>query len=163
MAQALAGSVRDDGRIRSLLLFAVAGRRFALPIEDVQEIVRAVTITRLPNAPAVVEGVINVRGRIVPLLDIRARFRLGRRAPRPSDHFVLALAAGRQVAVRVDAAEEFVEVAASDIVAADQALPEMGHVAGVAKLPDGLILIHDLHSFLTEAEALALDESLQEV
>jgi purine-binding chemotaxis protein CheW len=163
MTQALAESVRDDASTRSLLVFAVAGQRFALPIEDVQEIVRAVTITRLPKAPAIVEGVINVRGRIVPLLDIRSRFRLGSRTPRPTDHFVLASAAGRKVAVRVDAAEEFVDIPTNDVVASDGPLSDMGYVAGVAKLPDGLILIHDLHSFLSEAESLALDESLQEV
>ena len=66
----------EDPRTREVLVFEVEGQRYGLPTADVRELVRAVTITPLPNAPAVIEGVVNVRGRVLPVLDMRARFRL---------------------------------------------------------------------------------------
>jgi purine-binding chemotaxis protein CheW len=64
-----------------VLVFEVAGRRYGLPADDVQELLRAVSIVPLPRAPAVVEGVINLRGKVVPVLDVRGRFRLPARGP----------------------------------------------------------------------------------
>jgi purine-binding chemotaxis protein CheW len=60
---------------RELLIFEIGASRFGLPSADVREVLRAVTIVPLPGAPPIVEGLINVRGRIVPVLDIRRRFR----------------------------------------------------------------------------------------
>ncbi|MGH7435187.1 MAG: chemotaxis protein CheW, partial [Polyangiaceae bacterium] len=76
----------------TILLFEVGGRRYGLLAAEVRELVRAVTIHPLPRAPAIVEGLVNVRGRIVPVLDIRSRFRIPLRPLAPSDHLILAQA-----------------------------------------------------------------------
>src|ERR1700694_3359288 len=91
-------------RTREILVFEVGGQRYGLPTVDVRELVRAVTITPLPNAPAVIEGVVNVRGRVLPVLDVRARFRLPAKPLDPSDHFIVASAGARGVILRVDRA-----------------------------------------------------------
>src|SRR5258706_409789 len=94
----------------SLVVFVLGGHPFALPSRDVRELVRAVAVMPLPNAPAIVEGVINARGRIVPVLDIRARFGLPAKALEPSDHMILADAGDRVVALRADRAIDLVQV-----------------------------------------------------
>ncbi len=70
--------------------FWLDGHRFGLELSAVERVVRMVEITPLPNAPAIVMGAINVEGRIIPVVDIRARLGLPQRAVRPSDALILA-------------------------------------------------------------------------
>lgn len=145
---------------RDILVFEIGGQRYGLPVEDVRELLRAVTVTPLPHAPAVVEGVVNVRGTLVPVLDVRRRFRLPARAPAHTDLLLLAVAAGRQVALRVDRAVELASLDAGAIDQAEAVLPGVEYLAQVAKCPDGLVLIHDLETFLSASEAAALAAAL---
>src|SRR5688572_3677891 len=87
-----------------VLVFEVGGVRYGLPASQVREIVRAVTIVPLPRAPAIVEGVVNVHGTVVPVLDLRTRFRLPAKPLSHTDHLVLAWAGPRLVALRADRA-----------------------------------------------------------
>jgi purine-binding chemotaxis protein CheW len=146
----------DDSKIK-LLTFEIWHERFGIPLADVREIVRAVSIVRLPKAPAVVEGIINVRGSVVPTLDIRARFNLPPKAVEPSDHLVIAVAKRRLVAIRVDRVTDLMTLAKSDVEDVASTVPGSDLIAGVAKLDDGLLLIHDLSTFLSATEAVELD------
>ena len=89
-----------------LLKFELGRQLFGIPLRDVSEVVRAVSVAPLPKAPPIIEGVINLRGTIIPVLDIRARFKLPPKGIGPSDHLVVARAKDRVVAVRVDRALE---------------------------------------------------------
>jgi purine-binding chemotaxis protein CheW len=159
--------VNDPSRSRAaeldVLLFELAEQRFALRLADVLEVVRAVALRPLPNAPAVVEGIIDVRGDIVPVLDIRARFGL---APKPialTDHFVLGSAGARRLALRVDRATDMARVPFLDVHDAVNLPRGVAHIAGVASLPDGLVLLNDLPSFLFALESEQLDAALAEL
>lgn len=144
-----------DGLIE-IVVFEVGGQLYGLAAADVREIVRATAIVPLPRAPAVVEGVINVRGSVLPVLDIRQRFRLPAKRLSPSDLFVLAFAAEYVVALRVDRVIELQRFRASEIAEARSVLPYSEYVAGVAKLAGGLVLLHDVRSFLSQGEVAAL-------
>lgn len=144
----------------AVLVFQVGGQRFGLPAHSVREAFRAVSIAPLPKAPKVVEGVVNVRGEVVPVLDIRSRFRLPKKDPEPADHIILAELAGRPLALRVDRVMELASLPSTEIETGKTAMPLGDYVSGVAKLPDGLVLIHDLGSFLSREESLELGESL---
>jgi purine-binding chemotaxis protein CheW len=135
------------------LVFEVGGSRYGLPSSDVAELLRSVTIAALPKAPPVVEGVLDVRGRLVPVLDIRRRFDLPAKPADPADHLVLAWAGDRLVALRVDRAIELARIDRTRITAMDTVVQGTGYIAGIARLPDGLVLIHDLGGFLSQAEA----------
>jgi len=135
-------------------------QRYGFRAGAVREVVRAVTITTLPNAPAVLDGIINVRGALVAVLDLRRRFDLSARPLDPSEYFVLARAGDRDVALRVDRATELISVDPADIDHGEPILCRSRYVAGVAKLADGLVLIHDLETFLSAAEAAAVDQAL---
>ncbi len=145
---------------REVLLFTLEDQRYALPMPDVRELVRAVRLTPLPRAPDVVEGLLNLRGELLPVLDLRRRFRLPPRPISPLDHFIIARAGPRLVGLRVDRAEGLLELEPGALDETPQALPGVGYVAGAVKLPEGLVLVHDLKTFLSEAEALALDSAL---
>jgi purine-binding chemotaxis protein CheW len=146
-----------------LLTFEVAGSRYAAPVACIQEITRAVAVSALPKAPPIIDGVINVRGAVVPVIDVRRRCGVESRSITPDQHFVIAQAANRLVALRVDQAGEIVEVADSAIESAAPAIPGTDYVAGIAKLPDGLLVIHDLDRFLSLDESSLLDAALAPV
>lgn len=141
----------------SLLSFEVAGQSFALPARLLREVVRAVAITPLPKAPPIIEGVINVRGTVVPVLDIRQRFGLTPIPLAPDQHLLIAQAGPRLVALRVDRALELLAVDEGAIEAAGRVAPGAEYVAGIATLADGLLVIHDLERFLSLEEAVQVD------
>ena len=143
-----------------VVVFEVGGIRYGILVSCARELVRAPSLVPLPKAPAIVEGVANLHGAVVPVLDIRRRFRLPAKPPAPSDHLVVARANGRLVALRVDRVLELAQVDADEIVDAKEITTGADYVAGVAKLPDGLVLIHDLKTFLDRAEAEGLDDAL---
>jgi purine-binding chemotaxis protein CheW len=143
-----------------LLSFEVGNNRFALPAERVREVARAVAIAVLPKAPPIVEGIINFRGTLVPVLDIRQRFGLPPVPLAPEQHLILAHAGRRLVALRVDRALDLVVVDEDVIESAAGVAPGTEHVAGVAKLADGLLVIYDLEGFLSLEEAGQVDAAV---
>ena len=148
------------GQQRDILLFALGGQRYGLWARDVRELLRAVAIVPLPRAPRVVEGVINLRGRVVPVLDLRARFGLPRKELETSDHFIVAAVGARLVAIRADRALDLLSVQLDRAQLEDLQAAGAEYLAGVARLPDGLALIHDLAAFLSAGESVALDDAL---
>lgn len=144
----------------TFLLFVLDELRFALPLDQVRETVRAVAITPLAGAPGVIEGIIDVRGTVTPVLDLRARFRLPQREVTVNDHLILANAGGRQVALRVDRVLDIQAVPDDTLSAAPISEPALAHLSGVARLPDGMVLIGDLEAFLSQGESEALAAAL---
>jgi purine-binding chemotaxis protein CheW len=146
------------GQQRDILLFALGSQRYALWADDVRELLRAVAIQPLPRAPRMVEGIVNLRGRIVPVLDLRARFSLPRKELEPSDHLIVAAVGSRLVAIRADRALDLIPVALDrEQLEELRAAGGADYLAGVARLPDGLALIHDLPS---AGESAELDQAL---
>ena len=85
-----------EARPQEVLLFTLERQRYGLPVEDVRELVRAARLTHLPQAPDVVEGLLNLRGELLPVLDLRRRFRHPARPLSPMDHFIVARAGPRR-------------------------------------------------------------------
>jgi purine-binding chemotaxis protein CheW len=146
--------------VARLVVFRLDEHRYALPLAAVERIVRAVAITPLPQAPAIVLGIIDVEGSVLPVLDIRYRFRLPQRAIGPDDQLSIAKTAHRRVALVIDEAEGVIECPASAITDAVSVVPGAEHIHGVIRLDDGLVLIHDLEQFLSLDETQALDQAL---
>jgi purine-binding chemotaxis protein CheW len=143
-----------------VVVFELARRRFGVPAGDVQEVLRAVLPTPLPGAPAIVEGIVNLRGRVVPQVDLRRRFRLPLRDVEPSDHLIVARAAGRAILLRVDRVEGLVHLQPSEIEEARGIVPGVDYVSWLARSNQDLVLVHDLATLLSTAEAEALDDAL---
>lgn len=134
--------------------------RVALPLRYIERVVRAVSLTPLPQAPKIILGVVNVAGHIIPVVNMRKRFNLPERDISLSDQLVIAHTGQRSVALMADSVSGVVEYAAPDIVGAASILPGLEYIEGVMKLGDGLILIHNLDRFLSLEEATSLDRAL---
>ena len=132
-----------------------------LPLASVERIVRAAEITPLPRAPALVLGAIDLAGRVLPVFDIRQRFGLPGRPLDPADQFLIARTSERAVAIVVDETQGLIEQH-SAVVPARRIAGNLEQIEGVILLEDGMVLIHDLETFLSPDESRALDEALKE-
>jgi purine-binding chemotaxis protein CheW len=121
-----------------------------------------VAISPLPGAPEAVEGIVNVRGEIVPVYDVRKRFGLPARAIDPAEHLVVLTSRDRPAAIRVDVAESLEKLDAASFTPTSSlpASAKTRHVAGVAATPDGVIVIHDFDAFLSPVESTQLADAL---
>ncbi|ACY47677.1 chemotaxis protein CheW [Rhodothermus marinus] len=150
-------------QILQLVSFLIENEEFGVDILNVQEIIRPVDITRVPNAPAFVEGVINLRGRIVPVVDLRKRFNLPRRERDKNSRIIVVELGDKIVGFMVDAVREVLRVDAGVI----EPPPELAigidahYITGVAKLDDRLLILLDLERILTDEEKHRL-QPLQE-
>jgi purine-binding chemotaxis protein CheW len=145
-----------------LVVFTLDDQNYALPLEAVERIVLAVEVIPLPKAPEIIVGVINVRGVIIPVVNIRRRFRIPEREPSPADKFVIAKAARRMVALVADSVLKVVDVSEDDIIAPKDIVPGTSYLDGIVRLEDGIVLIHDLDKFLSLEEEAMLDETLSQ-
>lgn len=133
---------------------------FALPLDSVISAVRAVATTPLPQAPAIVLGVVNVQGRIVPVVNLRRRLGLAERELALDDQLLMARSATRMLAMLVDAVAGVIECDEKNFVAVDTVVGGTRLLKGIVKAPDGMVLIHDLDSFLSLDEERELDAAL---
>ena len=138
-------------------------QKYALFLSAVVRIIRVVEITGLPKAPEIVLGVINMHGLIIPVFDIRKRFRLPQREMQLDDQLIIASTSKRTVALLVDSVNDVIEIPEEKIIAGEKILPGLEYVEGVVKTEDGMILIHDLEQFLSLQEEKALHEALEEL
>lgn len=146
-----------------IIIFTLDDQHYGLPLSAVERVVRMVDITPLPKAPDNVLGIINVQGRIIPVINMRRRFRLPEWELALTDQLIIAHTARRPVALVADAVTDVHEYAEQEAVAAQDILPGVEYVAGVVKLENGLILIHDLDKFLSLEEDAQLDHALENV
>lgn len=144
-----------------LVVFAIEGQRYALPVASVQRVLPMAAVSPLPKAPAIALGVINLHGAVIPVLDIRRRFGFPPRDYGLGAHLLVARTTRRAVILPVDEVLEVREVAGEAVVPPDAVLPGIGHVAGIAALPDGLLFIHDLDAFLSLDEEQRLTQALE--
>ena len=122
------------------VIYTLGIQRFALPIVLVEKVLPAVEITPLPKAPQDVVGVINVQGRIAPVVDGRTRHGMPARELDVNDQLVLLRAGPRLVALLVDQVADVVECQTHEIVSGANIAPGM-KVQGALKLKDGTIVL----------------------
>lgn len=151
-----------DSQLLQLVTFVVGTEEFAVPILAVQEINRMLTITRVPQSPDYVEGVINLRGRIIPVIDLRRRFGMEASSHASENRIIVLEVQGRTIGFVVDRVQEVLRIEGR-IVEPAPALVTSGHseyIEGIAKLTDRLLILLDLnklfdHEQLTEIGATA--------
>lgn len=144
-----------------VLVFELDHSHYAIPLEVVQEIVRAVAITPLPGAPSVVEGVINLRGVAVPVWNVRSRFGHPPRSIRLTDQLIIARVGPRLWALRVDRTIGLQTLPAAELADVRQLVPGAEYVRWIATGSQNIVLIQDVHRFLTETETELIEASLR--
>ena len=150
------------GEEAQLVIFKLDDQEYALDITNVVQVVRMVAITPMPEASEVVEGVINVRGKVIPVVDVRRRFGL---PPKPYDlntRLLITRWDGRMMALIVDVVSEVLAMPTSNIEPPSEIAPQMERLSAVGKLGDRLLLILDLGRALTFEEEPRLEAVLMD-
>lgn len=145
--------------------FRVGNETFGVRIDSVREIVRVPEITSVPSAPHSVEGVINLRGKIIPVMDLRKR--LGQTAVQPDkkNRILVVELENKLVGLIVNAASEVLKISPSEIEAPGSmfAEGESSYVTGVGKLKGRLIILLDIAKLLRHRELNRLEEAAETV
>lgn len=149
------------GISNQFVVFALSDQHYALHLTAVDRVVRVVEINPLPQAPEIVTGVINIQGRVIPIINVRRRFRLPERPIALTDRIIIAHMVRRPVGLIVDAVTDITAHPEQSISSAESILPGLEYIEGVVKLQDGLILIHDLDKFLSLEEENSLAHALE--
>ena len=142
-----------------LVVFELDDREFALPIEDIAEVLHMVLITPVPEVPPWVVGVINLRGRVIPIVDLRTRLGMQPRPARLETPILVAEQATRKLGLIADAVRDVISVPEDAFEPPAQVgAIEVGHtdtVSSVARLGDRLIVVLDLARLTADAAPLA--------
>jgi purine-binding chemotaxis protein CheW len=149
------------GSALQFLVFILDDRRYALPLSQVDRVIRAVDSTPLPHAPPIVLGAVDLHGTLLPLLSVRARLRIASRPVGVNDCFIIARTSRRTVALVVDSVENIVAYPASSIVAPEAVVAGWEQIDGLMRTEDGLILIYNLDRFLSLHEGEAMEKALE--
>ena len=148
----------NDTALIQLVTFKIAEEEFGVDILRVQEIIRMMPITKVPKAPSFVEGVINLRGKVIPIIDMRRRFGMEANVHNEQTRITVMDLQGQVVGFVVDAVREVLRIKESTVEAPPQVVAGVGseYLKGVGKLDDRLLILLDLDKLLSETEVGAL-------
>src|SRR5687767_6193273 len=135
----------------SYVLFQLAGATYALRSDDIQQLEMVGETTPVPNAPSFVEGVVSVRGQVIPAVSLRARFGFPKAPHDMRSRLVVIRARGRTVGLVVDSASEFATIPADSIQPPPEEVTGLSgrYLRGLAHRGDRLILVLDAGELLT--------------
>ncbi len=145
------------------LTFMLDGEEYGLEIMKVREIMQLVDVTRVPRTPDYVEGVINLRGRVIPVVDLRTKFELGQ-GKRDELACIIVVDVGIHMGIIVDAVREVFDIPAADI----EPVPSMGtsvdvaFILGMGKVDDKVKILLNIAKVLTAGELSAIQEVVAE-
>ncbi|MHB8928198.1 MAG: chemotaxis protein CheW [Bacillota bacterium] len=142
------------------VVFQLGGEAYGVDINKVQDINPMTKITRVPRAPEFVEGIINLRGRVIPVIDLRKRFGLPPQEYTRSTVIVVAEVEGNTIGVIVDAVSEVLPIPRSVVEPPSPFIAgiDSDYLRGVAKLDDRLVILLDLERALSRQEKSTLKD-----
>ncbi len=145
---------------QKFVIFKLASEDYGIDILKVQGIERVLTITRVPKTPAFVEGVCNLRGSIVPVIDLRKRFNLPEKAADENTRIIVVSLEDVRVGLVVDSANDVITIKTDDIEPTPSVIDSIDNrfISGVGKLQDRLVIILDLMKVLNKEEIVEIKE-----
>jgi purine-binding chemotaxis protein CheW len=137
-----------------LLTFALDREEFGIPVTQVREVIRVSDITRVPQAPAHVRGVANLRGRILAVVELRSRLGLPLAELTPRSRVLVVEVRGRVLGLLVDAVSQVTKVPQASVVPAPEEVvsADANYLTGVARWQSRLIILLDLDRVLFPTE-----------
>lgn len=153
-----AEEVEADQKLIQLVTFSIGEEEFGVNILQVQEIIRTMEITNVPRAPEFVEGVINLRGKVIPIVDMRSRFGLESKDHDKYTRIIVVEIGMIIVGFVVDSVSEVLRIPASSVQPPPPVVAGMDsdYIDGVGKLEDRLLILLDLDSLIDNEEMEAL-------
>jgi len=153
----------NNGGETQLVVFNMENEEFACNINDVREVLKMIRITPLPRSLDFVEGVINLRGEVIPVIDLRKRFALSEAERNENNRIIIVEVEDRMVGLTVDSVTEVIRLGNKDIQEAPQQVTDKQAklIKGVGKINERLLIILDLNHILTSTEQIALSDISQ--
>ncbi len=144
----------DDGKILQLVTFKLENEEFGVDILKVQEINKMMNITKIPNAPVFIEGVINLRGKIIPIIDLRKRLGFHNRVYDKSTRIIVVELDGLVLGFIVDSVSEVLRIPGNTIEPPPSIVAgiESDYIEGVGKLNDRLLILLELKKIFASPE-----------
>ncbi|MDR3177074.1 MAG: chemotaxis protein CheW [Desulfovibrio sp.] len=142
---------RQDDELLQLVTFSIGEEEFGVDILKVQEIIRTMEITKVPRAEAFVEGVINLRGKVIPIIDLRRRFGLDSKAHDKHTRIIVIEINNMIVGFVVDSVSEVLRIPAGTVEPPPPVVAGLDseYISGVGKLQDRLLILLDLDKLLS--------------
>ena len=155
--------IKGEDNLIQLVTFKIGEEEFGVDILNVQEIIRMISITKVPNAPIFVEGVINLRGKVIPVIDIRSRFNMAQAVHDSQTRIMVMNLHGQVIGIMVDAVCEVLRIKESTVEAPPAVVAGVGaeYMRGVSNLQDRLLILLDLDKLFTEDERQSLSAVAQ--
>lgn len=150
--------MKETGELRQFISFSVGEEEYGLELLRVKEVIRVREITWLPRAPSFVKGIINLRGDVIPIIDLRDKFGLETREQTTQTRVIVVEVEGRLMGMVVDSASQVVRIPGDQI---DPPPPVLGgfsrqYITGVGKTDDKLVILLNVDAILTVDEKVAL-------
>ena len=151
---------KKDVELLQLVTFSIGGEEFGVDILKVQEIIRMLDITRVPKAPDFVEGVINLRGKVIPIIDLRKRFGLVSKGHDKNTRIIVIDINDMIVGFIVDSVSEVLRIPADTVEPPPPVVAGLDseYISGVGKLDDRLLIFLDLDRLLSQEERDVLSQ-----
>lgn len=162
---ALSGTTNIEHLDSKFLTFFLAGEEYGIEILKVQEIIGIMPITRVPRTPEFVRGVINLRGKIIAVVDLRTKFNMPQQAQTAETCIIVVQTTGIEMGIVVDKVSEVLDIAAQDI----EDTPSLGtdvptdFILGIGKTQDKVRLLLDIDQVLSTQEISVLRTTAHEV
>ena len=154
-----ANDLTSSGDERQLVVFQLGAELYGCEISRVHEIIRLQSVTKVPRAPAFVEGVINLRGKVIPVVDLRRRFGLPTADHTRASRIVVVEIGDQVVGIVVDGVSEVLRVNSAIVEPPSPVVAgiDSEYLHGIAKLADRLVILLDLDRILAREERRALE------
>ncbi len=147
-----------EGQRLQMINFTLGGDEYAVEIQKVREVINFRELTPLPKAPSFVKGIINLRGEVIPVIDLREKFGLAHEAYSALTNVVIVELGRKAVGVVVDEVRHVIRLPADNVAPAPPFIGGLSgrYVSGVAKLGERLIVVLDMEKILSASELIAL-------
>jgi purine-binding chemotaxis protein CheW len=149
-----------SGTDLQLVTFNIGDEEFGVDILNVQEINRMVEVTKVPGSPEFVEGIINLRGKVIPIIDLRRRFGIQNRVTDKSTRIIVVELSKKVIGFIVDSVSEVLRINSSICEPPPNIVSNINteYITAVGKLEDRLLILLDLEKVLSQSENLKLEE-----
>jgi purine-binding chemotaxis protein CheW len=145
---------KDNQELLQLVSFHIGNEEFGADILKIQEIIRTMAITKVPNSPDFVEGVINLRGRVIPVVDLRVKLGLPKKAHDNYTRIIVVEIMGKVIGFIVDSVSEVLRIPKSITETPPELVTNINseYITAVGKLEDRLLILLDLEKVFTTTE-----------
>lgn len=153
----------QDTQANKYLLFNIGKEVFGIPIQHVTEIIELQKITEVPDMPAYIKGVINLRGKVIPVMDVRLRFNMDARDYDDRTCIINVRIGGTAVGFIVDTVAEVHDILEQDIEPPPQFKSEKGHhryISGLGKVGEEVKILLDVNKIIFEDDLLKIREKV---